>query len=43
MGDLALGGRLSAGGRALAAEFDWDRIAARHLALFDRIAAAGSR
>jgi glycosyltransferase involved in cell wall biosynthesis len=41
MRDPALCARLGAAGRALADEFDWDRIAARHLALFDRITRAG--
>ena len=37
-GDAALRAHLSAGARDLAAQFDWDRIAAAHLALFDRLA-----
>ena len=41
--DPALSARLGAGGRALTAAFDWDHIAAQHLALFDRIALARSR
>lgn len=43
MRDPALSARLGAGGRELAAAFDWDRIAAQHLALFDRLMPARSR
>jgi polysaccharide biosynthesis protein PslF len=38
--DAALRARLAAGARALAAEFDWDRIAAAHIRLYDRLEAA---
>ena len=37
--DAALRSRLAAGAQALAAQFSWPAIAARHLALFARIAA----
>lgn len=43
MSDPALSARLGTSGRALAAAFDWDRIAAQHLALFERIMPVRSR
>jgi glycosyltransferase involved in cell wall biosynthesis len=43
MSDPALSARLGTSRRALAAAFDWDRIAAQHLALFERIMPVRSR